>query len=200
MTAYGRAKGLSSLGGWVVEIHSVNKKSLDFHVLMSKDFLSFDLEIRKWLSAWIHRGHVTVKIILSLGEASSVEHQMPKLHALKKGFEKAAMELGFPKEQLTFPFLYEQVQHTSSDWTEEENTIREELRIVVHEALQNYLKMKETEGLQLKIAFQKHIEAMQQLLAQLESKSIGIEERYRKKILDKLSLLKRCFQRIRKDF
>lgn len=190
MTAYGRAIHSSSLGRWVVEIHSVNKKSLDFHVHMSRDFLQFDLEIRKWLSSVIQRGHVTVKVNLALGEACSVEHQMRHLYSLKREMEKAALELKFPAEQITFPFLYEQVKLSSLDWAEDEALILEELRQVVNEALVRFLKMKETEGAELKLAFQKHVEVMQKNLSQLEEKTVGIEERYRKKILDKLGLFK----------
>ena len=51
MTAYGRIMRASPVGRWLIEIHSVNKKTLDFTVFLPKDFLEFryrDPKVALW--------------------------------------------------------------------------------------------------------------------------------------------------------
>ena len=64
MTAYSRSSGNSPLGRVVVEIHSVNRKMLDMSLNLPKDLLRFDVEIRKWLSGWLERGQITLRLNL----------------------------------------------------------------------------------------------------------------------------------------
>ncbi len=190
MTAYGRALSSSSLGKWVVEIHSVNKKGLDFHIFMSKDFLQFDLEVRKWLSTAIHRGQVTVRVFFHSEVAVGT---LERLSCLKKEMEKMALELNLPLDQVTLPFLYEESKSIPINLTGQEEEILKELRAVVDEALQSFLRMRETEGCSLVIAFQKHLMVIESLLQEVEVKVLGMEDRYRKKILDKLQEFKEVF-------
>lgn len=178
---------MTSLGKWLVEIHSVNKKALDFNVFMPKDLMQFDLEVRKWASAAVKRGQVTVKIFLYPDEAAfDMKGQMPYLRSMKEEMEKACLVLGCSKEEISFPFLYEQLKTVSLGSFKEEALVREDLRSGVEEALLGFMKMKEVEGSALAEAFQKHISILKQLLAQIESKLVGSEDRAKKKILDKL--------------
>lgn len=191
MTAYGRALSSSSLGKWVVEIHSVNKKGLDFNLFMSREFLQFDLEIRKWLSAHIRRGQVTVKVFFQ-PEGSSLG--LFRLQSLKQEMEKMALELDFPLDQITFPFLYEEAKAVPKNLEREESQILVDLKDVMEKALDHFVKMREEEGKALKIAFETHLDVLQTLLLEVESRIVGIEERCRKKILEKLQEFKEVFQ------
>lgn len=187
MTAYGRSQRLSSLGKWLVEIHSVNKKTLDFNVFMPKDLMQFDLEVRKWASAVLKRGQVTVKIFLYPNEAVfDMKAQVPYLKSMKEEMEKACLTIGCSTDDISFPFLYEQVKSVSSNLLKEEDLIREDLRNGVEEALLGFMKMKEAEGSSLDEAFKKHLAVLKQLLNQIESRLVGAEDRCKKKILDKL--------------
>ena len=178
---------MTSLGKWLVEIHSVNKKALDFNVFMPKDLMQFDLEVRKWASAAVKRGQVTVKIFLYPDEAAfDMKSQMPYLRSMKEEMEKACLVLGCRKEDISFPFLYEQLKTVSLGALKEEALVREDLHAGVEEALLGFMKMKEVEGNALAEAFQKHLSIVKQLLAQIEGKLVGSEDRSKKKILDKL--------------
>ena len=64
MTAYGRATKSTSIGQWVLEFHSVNRKLLDINIHVPKELLRFDIEIRKWVAALIFRGLITIRIHL----------------------------------------------------------------------------------------------------------------------------------------
>lgn len=189
MTAYGRSFFTSPLGKWVVEIHSVNKKSLDFNLFIPRDFLQFDLEIRKWLSAHIYRGQVTVKVVFHPAGGASLG-KSDRLASLKAGMLQLANELGFSEEQITFPFLYEEAKIFITDLAEQEDQIRTDLKLAVEEALQNFLQMREVEGRHLVLAFEKQLLNLEVFLAQIEMKTVDIEEKYRKKLLDKLQEFK----------
>jgi uncharacterized protein (TIGR00255 family) len=189
MTAYGRSFFTSPLGRWAVEIHSVNKKTLDFNLFTPREFLRFDLEIRKWLSESISRGQVTVKVAFHPSGGASLGGA-ERLLQLKKGMQELAKELSFPVEQITFPFFYEEAKFFLSDIEEQEQQIRQELKQAIEEALQNFLLMREVEGKTLAAAFLQHLKEMRGLLAHIETNSSGIEEKYRKKLLDKLSEVK----------
>ena len=190
MTAYGRAFSSTSRGAWVVEIHSVNRKGLDFHVFMPKDFLCFDLEIRKWLSAAISRGQVTVKVSF---EGEDTLKSVSRLSSVKQSMEKMALALGFPLEQISFPLVYQEAKALSLDVQEKEKELLEELQSVVQEALKEFLRRRESEGRALAAAFSQNLELMRSLLLEIEAKSLGIQERYQKKILEKLQEFKEVF-------
>lgn len=190
MTAYGRAFSSTSRGSWVVEIHSVNRKGLDFHVLMPKDFLCFDLEIRKCLSAAIARGQVTVKVSL---QGEETFNSVSRLSSVKQSMEKMALALGFPLEQISFPLVYQEAKELSLSVQENEQELLEELRSVLQEALKEFLSRREVEGKALAAAFFQNLEFMRSLLLEIEKKSLGIQERYQKKILEKLQEFKEVF-------
>ena len=151
MTAYGRVSHPQSLGRWVVEIHSVNKKTLDFTVLLPKDFLQFDVEIRKWLSQHLKRGQVTVKVHLACDGISDelLRLHMKHLKAYKSCLERAAEDLGYSSSEVRFPFLIEQFQNLPQGPVlhEQEGVVREELLFALNGAFTVFLKMREKEGL-----------------------------------------------------
>lgn len=192
MTAYGRSLYLSSLGKWLIEIHSVNKKSLDFNMSMSKSFLRFDLEVRKHLSNFCKRGQITVKISLHPNPTSFFsEGQIEHFRSMKQGMEKACEDLGCSLEGISFPFLYEQMQSLSDlDFSKQEDEIKKDLFLGLERALEEYMKMKEAEGASLAVAFKNHLDIVESLLEQVKSRIEGSGERRRKKILDRLKEFK----------
>ena len=42
MTGYGRSSKATALGGFVLKVHSVNRKMLDLSIYLPRDFLRFD--------------------------------------------------------------------------------------------------------------------------------------------------------------
>jgi uncharacterized protein (TIGR00255 family) len=195
MTAYGRSLRLSSLGKCLVEVHSVNKKTLDFNVHAPREFLQFDLDVRKWLSAKLKRGQITVRISFYPNSLSGFgEGHLECLKLLQSEMKKACIEIGRSDDDLSFPFLYgavkERMGHQSDVSSLPEDLLKLELEIGVQEALDACVKMKEEEGLILKNAFENHLIALESLVKEVEKDSDGIEEKYRKKIEDKLQEFK----------
>jgi len=192
MTAYGRYSYLSSLGKWAVEIHSVNKKNLDFNVFISKDLLRFDPDIRKKISGFCRRGQVTVKVVLEQNPSNFFSsEQVEYFSCLKKEMEKVCERIGFDPKEITFPFLYEQMKSGSSGSdTVEPESIKKDLFLCVEGALREWIKMKEVEGHALLFAFEKHLEAVTKLLVFIEAKKERMLEKRRRKLLERLEEFK----------
>ncbi len=171
MTAYGRASLMTPAGRWVVEVHSVNRKQLDMNVSVPREMLSFDMDLRKWVSAQVHRGQVTVRVHVS--EEALALQNLELLKGLKVGWEKVAVALGYdPKQTVTLPFLAEQLEHSSSQrLIEKEDAVKEQLEKITLEALSLLMAMKEKEGAALARDLQKCLSAIEALLVQVEKRA-----------------------------
>ena len=62
MTGYGRAEMSRAPGRFVVEIRSVNKKSLDICINLPRELVALETEIVKLISSMVSRGRVSVSV------------------------------------------------------------------------------------------------------------------------------------------
>jgi uncharacterized protein (TIGR00255 family) len=190
MTAYGRASVSSVQGRFVIEIHSVNRKMLDMSLYLPKDLLRFDMEIRKWLSQYLERGQVTLRLTLqSEGSSNKLfSNYSTQLKVLKEGWDKLASELGYdPEKTVDLPFLVSQLQMLPSfEAKEDEETLKASLKAAVEEALQELMAMKETEGKTLALDIQKRLKIIEENIAAVELKKELPLIHYRKKLTDRL--------------
>src|SRR5277367_1409607 len=142
MTAYGRASDTFSLGKLVVEIHSVNRKMRDMLIYLPKEFLRFDIDVRKWIASEIERGQITVRaVLLSEGQAKPMDQgPLSELRALQAEWNQIADSLGFdPQSCVDLRFLVSQMHEGAlHDFKEEE--CREALQRVVHAALDELMQ------------------------------------------------------------
>jgi len=190
MTAYSRASVSSPLGRFVIEIHSVNRRMLDMSLYLPKDFLRFDIEIRKWLSQYLERGQITLRMTLQaegVGNRLFLNYSM-QLKALKEGWDKIAKDLGFdPEKMVDLPFLVSQLQSIpSSESKEEEESLKDSLKEAVDTALQELMQMKEAEGKVLALDIQKRLKIIEENISAVELKKEFPLAHYRKKLTDRL--------------
>lgn len=189
MTAYGRASIRSPLGRLAVEIHSVNRKMLDLSIYLPKDLLRFDIDIRKWLGAELERGQITLRLnMMSEEEGGNVlsEGYLAQLKALKSGWDKSARELGFnPAEVVDLQFLIAQMQTVPMAGMDEE-AMKASLKQAVESALEELMKMKETEGKTLVLDIQKRLKIIEENISAIELKKDEPLHRYRKKLIERL--------------
>jgi uncharacterized protein (TIGR00255 family) len=184
MTAYSRRR----LGRYVVEIHSVNRKMLDLSVYLPKEFLRFDIPIRKWLGKALERGQVTLRLNLEREAEGQVPYVLSQLKGLKASWEKICLELGFDgKQMVNLPFLVSQLQSAPpSDANEDEEVILSSLKEVVEGALQDLLQMKEVEGKTLVLDMQKRLKIIEENCAAIELKKELPLHHFRSKLLERL--------------
>lgn len=190
MTAYGRFSQQTPFGRLVVEIHSVNRKMLDLSIYLPKDFLRFEVEIRKWLMTQLERGQVTVRMTLQhdgVGERI-YEDTLKQLQTIKAGWDQIASELGLdPKKEIDLKFLVDQMQAFSPIEQENDDTaVREALKDAVCGALKELMRMKELEGKVLADDMQGRLSLIQNTLKAIEAKKEGPLLRYQQKIRERL--------------
>lgn len=189
MTAYSRASVSSPLGRFVVEIHSVNRKMLDFSLYLPKDLLRFDIDVRKWLSKSLERGQITVRLSLQSEGVSGrlFSNYLAQLKSLKEGWEKIAEELSYnPQEVIDLPFLVNQLQTVQVGESEEEEAIKTALKEGIESALADLMAMKETEGKALVFDIQKRLKTIEEAVTAVELKKEVPLVHYRKKLLERL--------------
>jgi uncharacterized protein (TIGR00255 family) len=190
MTAYGRFSKETPFGRLVVEIHSVNRKMLDLSIYLPKDFLRFEIEVRKWVMAQLERGQVTVRISLQHDGAGErvYEDTLRQLQMIKAAWEQIAIKLGRdPQKEVDLPFLVEQMQSFSPIEKEKDDAaIREALKDAVAGALQELMRMKELEGKVLAADMEARLNVVRSTLNSVEAKKEAPLARYQQKIRERL--------------
>lgn len=189
MTAYGRAKSSSPVARWVVELHSVNRKMLDINVNLPREFLRFDLEVRRWLSDKIQRGQITVRISLEQEDfAKSLSSSLATLKPLKAGWEKVARALGYdPKKEIDLSFLCARMPPVSSmDFGEKEEAVKKALQSTLNSALKELQEMKEREGQHLVKDVKMRLSLIEDGAQKIAKVAPKATENFRKKLLERV--------------
>ncbi len=187
MTAYGKAHTKIFL----VEIHSVNRKSLDININMPKELLAMDMSLRKALGEVVKRGYVTVRVTRE-GEGSGALH-LPSEEEMKRvhgEWSKRAAGLGYDtKEAIPFSML---VQYTLSNPTQGayDAKMEKELLKGFEEALEAFIKMKVTEGKALASDIAKRVKIIEEKVKEVEPLSEKAPKRYQEKLEKRLEELK----------
>lgn len=189
MTAYGRASGEIADLNCVVEIHSINRKGLDIHIFAPKELLCFDIDIRKLIGEKISRGQITVRIIFKQDGASleGSSYYLDHLKQLKEKWELIASGLGFSKNVIDLPFLAGQMQtFTAPDLSKGGEAVQEALNAILEQALQDFMKMKLTEGKNIAKDVESRLQQIKEDLAKVGERSANAPAKYRDKLKEKL--------------
>lgn len=182
MTAYGRAVCTASSGRWVVELHSVNRKMLDLNVVLPKEILFLDLEVRKLLSKEIERGQVTARIYL---EDSQLKISVKTFKKLKQKWDRIAVDLGFdPKKAITLEFLTEKLESEPSLC--DEKSLKMGLSQVVEAALKPFAAMKEKEGEVLAKEMSRRLQMIRAELQAIEKIFPRLRQQYQDKLKQRI--------------
>ncbi|MBI2743766.1 MAG: YicC family protein [Chlamydiales bacterium] len=190
MTAYGRATKDNPLGSWAVEIHSVNRKMLDMHLMMPKEFLRFDLDVRKWIADQIQRGQVNVRIVHTLNE-KSIAPSIKTLKQFKGMWEKVAEELGYdPLAEVDLPFLLDRAPQSSTlEQPEQDEELKASLKDAVGSALKEMMEMKVREGKHLHDDLLGRLKIIEDAAQKAKLAAPQMMDNFRKKLLERISSL-----------
>lgn len=182
MTAYGRATKKGPEGCWVVELHSVNRKMLDLNLVMAKELLRFDLDVRKQIGEQVLRGQVTARITYERDGAFS-SASVKALSDAKKSWEKIATKLGYDaKKAIDLPFLLERMPRESSAGFIENEKVQKALKEAVAAALRELLLMKVREGDNLVKDLLMRLKEVERLVKRVEKLAPQMKESLLKKL------------------
>lgn len=180
MTGFGRAVE----GQLRVEIQAVNRKHLDISVSLPNAFSRFECEVRRWVAARVQRGSISVRVIYQ----PLAERLVPKpdlLRSLKREWERLAEDLGSPKGEITLEFL---LRHLPQAAIAEEGS-EELLQKVVEEALNDFVRMRRTEGAALAKELLERAANIAKFVEAIAAEAPQIVPRLRQKLQDRLKEL-----------
>lgn len=167
MTGYGKASGSFQGKKIVVEIRSLNSKSLDLNVRAIPLYREIELENRSIVAELLDRGKVELSISLeNSGETKNYAINRELAQAYYKDIKETAESLGEPTTDLLslvlrMPEIYSNEKEALSD---EESTF---IQGLVREACQHLNEFRKQEGDQLKKDFESNIQRIDELLAEV---------------------------------
>lgn len=193
MTAYGRASSVSSLGRFVVEIVSVNRKHLEVKLNLPQELLRFEPDVRRWVAQSVSRGMVTVHVRAVYEETcpSTIRPNIAMARQLKEAWDSLAQATGIQNEQAFSLELLKDVRGLFSveETFEDEDAYRQALESVIAGALDELDQMKCLEGQSLREEFLNRLDQIDALAKQVREKAPVFVERFRAKILARVEEL-----------
>lgn len=194
MTAFGRASLLSPIGRFVVEMQSVNRKFLEINVLLPKELLRFDNEVKKLIGTKVFRGQVSVKINAYFDQSTPlvVAPNIALARQIKAAWDAIARDLSLPGDQgFTLQMLAaEQGILLYGEDLHDEELYRTALLDVINQALNNFVEMRLQEGSALQQDISSRLANMRLWVNKITERSEGSTDKYRQKLIERLEQVK----------
>ncbi|MEM8727416.1 MAG: YicC/YloC family endoribonuclease [Chlamydiota bacterium] len=194
MTAYGRAHTETSMGIFLIEIHSVNRKGLSIRINLPKEFLVLDLPLRLRLAEVVTRGYITVRIAREATDGAVLG--IPPIELLKKlqvEWKTCARELGYDcQEAIPFSMI---IRFAAEGLSSEkaiaiDETVKKEILKGLDAAIGPFMEMKRVEGDALVADLLPRLNAIEGAIERLKKLSTVAPERYRDRLVKKLEGLR----------
>ena len=193
MTGFGRSS-VDVAGAGVriqVEIHSVNRKTLDIQISAPREWSGHEAIFSEWIGGAFQRGRVNVQIKVELAKDSSDSLAMnTEAMALTLNDLKAfaqAQGFDFTPDSSLILDLARSVKDRSSlpSWEE----LKESLHKAFNVALADISAMRLQEGAALADDLRERIAELEVLRKQIEKNASGSTQRYRNALLERLKQL-----------
>lgn len=190
MTAYGRTSLQTSLGRFVVEIQSVNRKHLEVNTFLPKELTRFESDIRKLIANNISRGQVTLKLFAYFDRATPivVTPNLPLARQLKSAWQTVASDLGLSETQ---GFSLDMLVHETGillygDEIKDEEQYRADICECVTQALNSFMAMRLHEGEALQCDIANRLTNLRSWMDEIAKRAPGATEKYRQKLVERL--------------
>lgn len=173
MTGFGKGCAESPSKKITVEIKSLNSKQLDLNVRIPYAFREQEANIRSTVSRILERGKVDLTVNAEHAPGAEVPAaasiNIEALAAYKKQISDASAALGIPEPQDWYAVLmrFPDVIHTENPETADEKDA-EALEAALVMAAENLMAHRRAEGVALEQFFEVRLDAIAELLAQVE--------------------------------
>lgn len=190
MTACGRATLTNTLGRFIVELQSQNRKHFDLSIQLPPELQCYESEIRKWIYLVVSRGQLTLKLIAECEAAApvSVKPNLPFVRQLKNAWDAIANELGLEMSgsaALEVLSKYEGILIYENKALDDP-ALRGILQNVVNMALDKLVGMKNMEGQVLYQDILMRLHLLEELIVKIVDLAPHAVERYKAKIKARL--------------
>lgn len=194
MTGFGRGSADAEDAGVriQVEIHSVNKKTLDVQISAPREWSGYEAKCKEWMSGSFQRGRVNVQIKVesTQGSSESLSLNTKAMAESLAGLRAFAQSQGmdFAPDSSFLLDLARSVKDSSGlpDWESLESTLKEALLA----ALADIDSMRRQEGAALAADLKERIATLENFRQQIAKNAAGSSERYRDALLERLKQLK----------
>ena len=193
MTGFGRGCAEAAEAGLriQVEIHSVNRKTLDIQISAPREWSGYEAICSEWINDAFQRGRVNVQIKVESTQDSSdllvmnTDAMAESLNNLKAFAE--AQGFDFTPDSSLILDLARSVKDRCSlpDWKELKDALQEALRV----ALADINAMRLHEGAALAKDLKERITELETFRKQIEKNAAGSTQRYRDALLERLKQL-----------
>ena len=190
MTGFGRGEALSADGKILfrTEISSVNRKQFELKTFLPKEMLAAEIEIRRLVASRISRGSLSLRVetlFQDVKESSLTVNRtealslLAQLHSIG---QEAGIKTEFgPEFLLTVPGILEQ---KTLDFTDE--SLLETLKKSCSEALDNLIRMRESEGENLKREFESRLKLLEETVDRIAPLAAAVPQMQKEKLLRRL--------------
>lgn len=190
MTAYAQKAIQLKKMHLTLEVLSLNKKNLDIHLHIPKEFFRLEIAIRKKIAEVVGRGVITLKIVPTFSEETDLLLPEDKTcKAMKSALEKKRDLLNLD-DPITLSFILDQcgqyVKPQMSGLSEEEEPL---LMKKISEVLHDWVHMKQVEGTALGKDIKEKLENITTKLTIIEKLSPLSIDRYRERLKEKIEAL-----------
>lgn len=191
MTGFGRCEKVTDTRRFTVEIKSVNHRYLDFNIKMPKKLNFFESAIRMELKQYISRGKVDVFIVCedftenNAGIRYNHDAAAQYLSYLKQMAEEFGLENDIRVSTLSkYPEVF-----TMEEPEIDEEELWQELREVLVQAAQGFVKTRITEGEHLKEDLLEKLSGMLGLVERIEARYPLVQKEYHDRLAEKVQEL-----------
>lgn len=188
MTAFARGGFTSNQQRYLIEIQSVNRKTLEMNFHMPREFLFAEIPLKKIISKKVGRGQVTVRIAKELSEGQSLPNlpNNEQLNEIKGYVEEAARSLGMTPS-ISLPLLFDLSERVGqTELLGNEEVFLQELTRGCEACVAQLFEMKLREGAELKKDFLLHIDQIPKIVAEIEGEAGDAKMRFVKRLEERL--------------
>jgi uncharacterized protein (TIGR00255 family) len=188
MTGYGRAQGTANGKDILVEIRSVNNRYYDFTARIPRMYGYLEEKLKSFLQGGISRGKVEVSVLISNNEVKDEQIEINRFIA--KGYIDALRganeELNLADDLSLSHLIKLPDVFNVKKIIEDEELVWSSVKIFAEEALNKFIKMRETEGEKMKADILERIDLVWRMVESVERRSPETVQNYRNKLFARL--------------
>ncbi len=188
MTGYGRFQQTIDGREILVEIKSVNHRYFEFSARVPRAYSYLEEKLKSFVQSRVSRGKVEVGVTVYNIEGKDAQIEVNKsiaegyVNALRKANEVLALEDDITLSRLIkLPDIFNVIKNT-----EDEEIIWKDVKLVAEEALNNFITMREVEGMKMKDDIKSRLGYIGELVDMVEERSPAVTQAYRDKLYSKL--------------
>jgi len=169
MTGFGRGCVSSSSKKITVELKSLNSKQFDVTTRIPGFFREYEIDVRNYVASNLERGKVEMTVnVDNLATEASAFVNVPLLAVYKKQFEDLGNALSLPEPSDWYSLLMRMPDSMRTETVSADENDRKALEDATRQAVDNLREFRVQEGRKLYDFFISKIEAIGELLKQVE--------------------------------